>query len=153
MFFGLLFSAAALFANASEAIVLPQNETASFMFVYLDAGTIVSFSLMEEVDATTVSVGNAIYFEVNADVKVNEKIVIKSGVMAEGIVKKVVSGCDGKCSSITITVENVETVDGQRIRIQSIPHTLKAPCCDGTAVIPIGTHVKAATLNKAKIKA
>ena len=153
MFFGLLFSAAALFANASEAIVLPQNETASFMFVYLDAGTNVTLSLMEEIDATTVSVGNAIYFEVYNDVKVNGKIVIKSGAMAEGIVKKVVSGCDGKCSSITITVENVETVDGQRIRLQSVPHILQAPCCNGPAVVPIGTRLGARTLNKTKIDA
>ncbi|MEY4904890.1 MAG: hypothetical protein RLZZ292_2705, partial [Bacteroidota bacterium] len=81
--FNLLFSASALLVNANTAIkpvTTPSVEVvAPNLFVTLEAGTIVTVALMQEVDATTLSVGNAVYFEVYNDVDVNGKVVIKAG--------------------------------------------------------------------------
>jgi hypothetical protein len=159
MLFPVLFSATALFANTSLANNAANIETSTLIapnfFVFMDAGTSVTVQLMEELDATTLSVGNAIYFEVYNDVKVNGKIVIKSGAIAEGIVRKVDAGCCGKGPSLTITVESVETVDGQRVRLQSVPHILKTNCQTGCepGIIPIGTRLSSRVLNKTKIDA
>lgn len=139
-----------LFANS--AIPFP-NEIAELM-VTLRAGTVVSVTTNEEIQADEIQVGNSIDFFVRSNVTVNGQVVIASGAIAEGWVKKVMTSCDGRCSKITITVENVQTVDGQRIYLRSIPHTVKIDCCgdsENEAVITIGTNISARVLNDVNI--
>lgn len=128
----------------------------------LRAGTIISLQSNEEISSEEVYVGNAIDFFVRSNVVVNGKVVIASGSIAEGWVKKVKSACGGNCAEITITVENVQTVDGQRIYLRSIPHKVRARCCDdcgafkvgGTPVdLQIGTNISARILNDVQINA
>jgi hypothetical protein len=130
------------------------------MMVTLRAGTAVSLTLNEAFSADQVAVGNTVDFMVRSDVTVNGKVVIAAGSIAEGWVKSVKSKCDKKCkcsdshcSTITITVESVQAVDGQRINLRSIPHIIKAPCCHENANANIGTNLSARVLNDKKINA
>jgi len=126
-------------------------------FVTLRAGTIVSLTLNEEVNSDEIQVGNSLDFMVRSNVVVNGQVVISSGSIAEGWVKKVTKGCDGRCANITITVENVQTVDGQRIYLRSIPHKVTANCCSdcdnypNAASLNIGTNISARILNDSNI--
>ncbi len=124
--------------------------------VLVKAGTIVSLRLNEEVQIEEVQVGNTLDFLVRSNVTVNGKVVIATGTIAEGWVKKVWTSCEGRCTKITITVENVQTVDGQRIYLRSIPHTVQVNCCDDyassrPAVIPLGTNLSARVLNNVTV--
>ena len=140
-------SALLLVAQLSFAASIPAP---SMQMITLRAGTAVSLTLNETFNAEDVSVGNAIDFMVRSNVTVNGKVVIAAGAIAEGWVKDVKGACDGTCkgcATITITVESVQTVDGQRIYLRSIPHVIKAPCCRGAANGNIGTNLSARVLN------
>jgi len=148
-FFLSVFTLFALALNLSAAPSVPAPMDA---LINLRAGTSVSLTLNEELDPTMLSVGNSVDFMVRSNVTVNGKVVIAAGSIAEGWVKNVTSGCDGQCSKITITVENVQSVDGQRVNLRSIPHTFKAPCCDNSnGKMNIGTNLRAQVLNDIKI--
>ena len=120
------------------------------------AGTIVSVTLNEEIYIDEMQIGNAIDFFVRSNVVMAGKVVIQSGAIAEGWIKKVETSCDGSCKKITITVENVQAVDGQRIYLRSIPHVVKINCCGKkgkkAAIVPLGTNLSARFLNNETIK-
>lgn len=135
-------------------VSLTTNNLTAQNLVTLPAGTIVSVATNETIDADEVQIGNAIDFFVRSNVTVNGQVVIATGAIAEGWVKKVITSCEGKCSKITITVENVQTVDGQRIYLRSIPHTVKVDCCGWgaeAAKINLGTNLSARILNDVQI--
>ncbi|MBV6441715.1 MAG: hypothetical protein EPGJADBJ_03403 [Saprospiraceae bacterium] len=143
---------AVAFTLASTAVfALPSP--ALYQLVNLTAGTVVNVTLNESIDAESVSVGNSLDLMVRANVTVNGKVLIAAGATATGWVKSVKKGCDGKCSEITITVENAMAVDGQMVNLRSIPHVVKAPCCKGTAKADIGANLSARVLNDIKINA
>ncbi|MCE7924534.1 MAG: hypothetical protein DYG98_15920 [Haliscomenobacteraceae bacterium CHB4] len=145
-----LFAVAFTLANAAvNALPAP----AFYQLVNLTAGTVVNVTLNESIDAESVSVGNSLDLMVRANVTVNGKVLIAAGATATGWVKSVKKGCDGKCSEITITVENAMAVDGQMVNLRSIPHVVKAPCCKGTAKADIGANLSARVLNDIKINA
>jgi hypothetical protein len=147
-FFRNLFVGAILFA----ANIL--NAAPPMQLITLRAGTAISLTLNEEVDSESWSVGNSLDFMVRSNVTVNGKVLIAAGSIATGLVKKVNSVCDGSCdgcASITITVESVQSVDGQVIYLRSIPHVIKAPCCYGAASGNIGTNLSARVLNDVQI--
>ncbi len=152
------------FSNATFGALMLPTTTDSYCpapptMVTLKAGTIVSLQLNEEVKASEIEVGNTLDFFVRSNVTVNGNVVIAAGSIAEGWVKKVTKGCNGKCSHITITVENVQAVDGQRIYLRSIPHKVTANCCQSCgnppndAVLQIGTSLSARILNDVDIDA
>lgn len=144
------FFAILLFSFASTAATAQCCQT-------LTAGSVVSLTLNEEVSSDEIQVGNSLDFFVRSNVTVNGKVVISAGSIAEGWVKKVTRGCDGRCANITITVENVQTVDGQRINLRSIPHKVKANCCSdcgnypNAATLTMGANISARVLNDAQI--
>ncbi len=120
--------------------------------VTLSAGTAVSVTLNEAIDAESVSVGNSLDFTVRSNVTVNGKVLIAAGASATGWVKSVKKGCGGKCTEITITVENAMAVDGQMVNLRSIPHVVKTPCGE-SATANIGTNLSARVLNDIRIDA
>ena len=136
---------------STAAFALPSP--ALYQLVNLTAGTIVNVTLNESIDAESISVGNSLDLMVRANVTVNGKVLIAAGATATGWVKSVKKACGGKCAEITITVENAMAVDGQMVNLRSIPHVVKAPCCDGTAKADIGTNLSARVLNDIKINA
>lgn len=137
-----------VFANTKNQLFVSVDSTVQ---VSVYAGTIVSVTLNEVVEINDVEVGNSIDFFVRSNVVVKGNIVIKSGAIAEGWVQKVEKSCDGYCEKITISVENVQAVDGQRIYLRSIPHVVKVNCCskkdNDPAIIPLGTNMSARFLN------
>src|SRR5690606_7080614 len=156
IFFRSCFAAATLFAGSNlfaTASTLPPAVMAMDQLVTLTAGTVVNVTLNEPIIAEEISVGNALDFMVRSNVTVNGKVVIAAGATATGWVKSVKKACDGKCSEITITVENAMAVDGQMVNLRSIPHVVKAPCCNGTAKADIGANLSARVLNDIKINA
>lgn len=128
-------------------------KSAPYQLITLTAGTQISVSLNEAIDGESVAVGNAIDFTVRSNVTVNGKVVIAAGSTATGWVKNVKKSCGGKCAEITITVESAQAVDGQTVNLRSIPHIVKAPCCEGTTTTNIGTNLTAHVLNDLKINA
>ncbi len=128
--------------------------------VVLRAGTAVSVQLNDEISSDNVEVGNAVEFTVRSNVTVNGKVLIAAGSIAEGWVKDVQKTCEGckkkdRCGKLVITVENVQSVDGQRVNLRSIPHTVKGNCCcgGGPAVAKFGTVLSARVVNDIKIDA
>lgn len=128
-------------------------------FITLRAGTVISLQLNEEISAEEVEVGNTLDFFVRSNVTVNGKVVVAAGSIAEGMVTKVKKACNGECAQITITVDNVQAVDGQRIYLRGRPHKVKAQCCtdcynfDSSATLPIGTKLSARIQNDVNIDA
>jgi hypothetical protein len=133
----------------------------SLNFTYVDtvrlpAGTPLSLVLNEEIDSEKAEVGSVVEFLVKSEVIVRGQVLIRTGAIAEGTVAKVdklCGGCHYSCPSVTIKVEQVQSVDGQRIYLKGLPHIKKAPCGSyQSAVVPIGTTLKARVLNAAKIR-
>lgn len=154
------------FANLIVLVAVAFVSTPSFatppvdVFITLRAGTVVSLTLNEEVSTDEVYVGNTLDFTVRSNVTVNGQVLIAAGTIAEGMVTKVKRACKGQCPEITITVDNVQSVDGQRIFLRSRPHILKAKCCnkcghddDEPATLQIGTNLSANVLNDIDIDA
>lgn len=151
----LLFAAALTFSATALAVPSKVNtlRVAPRQIITLPAGTQVSLTLNETIDAESVAIGNALDFTVRSNVTVNGKVVIAAGSIATGWVKNVKKACNGKCAEITITVESAQAVDGQTVNLRSIPHHVKAPCCEGSTTANIGTNLTAHVLNDLKINA
>ena len=131
--------------NAWAIAPLPSVALKAMMPIVLSAGTPVSLYLNEEIQAENLTAGNALDFTVRANVTVNGKVLISSGSIASGWVKKVKKACDNKCSEITIEVQEVRAVDGQMVRLRSTPHIVRVPCCGSkeNAEAAIGTNIRA----------
>ncbi len=140
-----LFAGASLFAVPSQLNILP------YQLVTLPAGTVVNVSLNEAIDAESVSVGNALDFFVRSNVTVNGSVLIAAGATATGWVKNIKKSSNGKSFEITITVENVQAVDGQMVNLRSIPHVINA--APNSAKADIGANLSARVLNDTKINA
>lgn len=147
---------AAFLLTAATSFAAPPVD----MLVTLRSGTVVSLTLNEEISTDEVYVGNSIDFTVRSNVTVNGQVLIAAGTIAEGQVTKVKRACNGQCPEITIVVDNVQAVDGQRIFLRSRPHILKAKCCnkcghddDEPATLQIGTNLSANVLNDVDIDA
>ena len=128
------------------ASALPSPSAPRFM-VMLSAGTPVQVTLNEALDLDVVMVGHAVDFTVRNNVTVNGKVLIAAGAWASGVVRKVKTGCDGNCGTITITVEEARAVDGSVVRLRSMPHTMQAEAAD------IGVHLRALVLDDAWVNA
>ena len=131
---------------------------ASNEMVTLYAGTPVSLSLNQVVNSEHVEVGHTVEFLVRNNVMLNGKVLVATGTIAEGWVQSVTKRCTGRCnrrcSEVTITVESVQAVDGQRIYLRSIPLTIKGDCNrNQPAEIKLGTVASARVLNNIKINA
>ncbi|MBK8968449.1 MAG: hypothetical protein R3D58_03900 [Saprospiraceae bacterium] len=154
--FSALFLVATLTGNSASfnaAPGIPASPAQVDQLVTLFAGTQVFVTLNEMFNAEEVSVGNSIDFMVRSNVTVNGKVLIAAGATATGWVKSVKKACDGKCAEITITVESAQAVDGQTVNLRSVPHTIQAPCCCGTATANLGTNLRAFVLNDVKVNA
>lgn len=125
--------------------------------ITLPAGTVVSLQVNEEINSDEFFVGNTIDFMVRSNVTVNGQVLIAAGTFAEGMITSIKNSCNGQCPEITIAVENVQAVDGQRVNLNSKPHKVKARCCNSCgnegeqAVIQMGTSVSARVMDNTSI--
>lgn len=161
MFKSILFTLATALAVFNFApISAPTALDLDDQLVTLRAGTPVSLQLNEEVSSENLEIGNTVEFTVRTNVTVNGKVLIATGTIAEGYVKAVKKTCEGDkcsgyCAEITITVESVQAVDGQRIFLNGKPYKMKGNCCCGgsAAIINYGTTLRSNVLNDAKVDA
>ncbi len=127
--------------------------------ITLRAGTPVSLTLNQSLNADEAQIGNTVEFIVKNNVTVNGKVVIAAGSIAEGMVKDVEGTCKkckkkDFCSKLEILVETAQAVDGQNVFLNSIPLIIKGDCCCGEpAKANIGTAVSARVRNDIKINA
>lgn len=135
-------------ANA-KMITLPVKTN---NYVILPAGTAVFLETNQEISSSDMEIGNTVEFTVRHNVIVNGMIVIQAGSTAYGKVKQVKKRADYYCqnlyctlegSSISITVESVQAVDGGMIYLNATPLTKKAPCKAEEVSINIGTQITA----------
>lgn len=144
--FFLLFS---LFSAATFA-----NEVPPVAIITLQAGTSLSFTLSEELESIDAEIGNVVELRLRGNVTVNGMVVLRDGAIAEGEVTRVKRNCgDGCIESISITVNTVQAVDGQRISVQGSHFKRSAQCDSCTATIHSGTRLKATVLNDNQINA
>lgn len=135
--------------------VMKGNDNAS---ITLYAGTPVYLEMSHEVSSQEVEIGHTVELFVSSDVTVNGKVVIATGSIAEGRVMEVEKACGRRCNkgcaTLSISVESVQAVDGQRLYLRSIPLEAKGDCYRGTpAIISLGTKASARILNNTKINA
>ncbi len=131
-------------------------QSAFAQMVRVPAGTEFTIELNETKSVTELTLGNTLKFKVRGDGVFNDKIIVKTGAEAIGRVTDVHIDCDGECSSITIEVRSVKSVDGRMIPVSSEPFTVTTPCCGkktAPATVKIGTLLTANLLNTEKIKA
>lgn len=154
-----LFVFASIFMSAAPS---PSPMT----LVTLRAGTVVTAEVIDEVISSDLEVGNLIRMEVRGHVTINGKVVIADGAMAEGKVLRLQKDCEYGKPSIQITLETVQAVDGQRVRLRGTAQKATARCeckkkcrdCsngyDGcNAVIRPGTSLNANVLSDININA
>jgi hypothetical protein len=82
-------------------------------------GTIIYFTLDEDLDATDISKGSTIDFTVRTDVKFNGKTVIEKGAIAEGEIAAIEYNDDNQPISAKIQLNNVQNAEGMSVLIQS----------------------------------
>lgn len=157
-----LFTLFAFVSVAMMSFTTIAPETAALeevQVITLRAGTPVSLTLNQTVNADDVQIGNTVEFIVKNNVTVNGKVVIAAGSIAEGMVKDVEGTCKKckkreYCSKLEITVETAQAVDGQNVFLNSIPMVIKGDCCCGEpAKANIGTALSARVRNDIKINA
>ncbi|MEM9887822.1 MAG: hypothetical protein AAF849_18145 [Bacteroidota bacterium] len=123
--------------------------------IYLGAGTPIALTVNEEINSELVEIGRVVELLVKSDVTVDGKVLIAAGTLAEGSVSevsKLCRACAYSCPSISIKVENVQAVDGQRVYLKGLPHTVKKACGSYQAAkIEIGTTLRARILNNMRI--
>ena len=144
----LVASLIALFSFAANATtkftpIAPQS------IVTLTAGTTVVLELAQKVTPKSVSIGNAIRFKVRDNVKVNGKVVIASGSTVIGKVTSLKKNAEG--ASISIQVEDVKTVDGQMVKLNSDIHDMETSHDEPNGAVEMGTIITAQVRDDVKV--
>jgi hypothetical protein len=139
---------AALNGNAAP----PENLTKD-VFVTLWSGTPVSLELNEELNSRDVTTGQTVSFIVRSNVVVNGKVLIATGMSAEGYISEKKRKCDRDCAEIKIVMETVQTVDGQRVFLMDTARKAILDCCRGDATLSIGTVFSAKIRNDVQVQA
>ena len=134
-------------ANATTTISAPAPQST----VILTAGTTVVLELAQKVTPKSVSIGNSIRFKVRDNVKVNGKTVIAAGATVIGKVTSLKKTCNGTGASISLQVEDVKTVDGQMIKLNSDIHDMETPCGEPDNSVDMGTILTAEVRDDVKI--
>lgn len=121
--------------------------------IILRSGTVVTAEVIEELNSTDLEVGNFVRLEVRGDVRVNGKVVIRDGAMAEGKVFSIRKDCQNCQHQLQVTLESAQAVDGQRIRLRGPARKATGRCNACDARINIGTTLTANVLSDANIQA
>ncbi|REG94451.1 hypothetical protein [Algoriphagus antarcticus] len=88
--------------------------------VILTAGSVISLENPTEINSENLLVGQSIDFIVQSDVKVDGKVVVNRGSIANGVVTRVQKAKGlGKEGSLEIEIKSVQAVDGTEIRLTS----------------------------------
>ena len=90
-------------------------------------GTVVRVRLLEKLDTgSNVTVGSQIAFEVADPVMIDGKVVVRPGARATGTITEATKGkWGGRKGKLDFTIDYVEAVDGQNIRVRSTANGVK----------------------------
>ncbi|MEN0046329.1 MAG: hypothetical protein AAF806_04615 [Bacteroidota bacterium] len=126
--------------------------------VIIPAGTIVSLELNQRINSEVVEVGQTVSLRVRYNVIVNNKVVIRTGAIAEGRITDVNKACDScgscqdDCSEVTVEVQNVQAVTGERIYLEGTPHRMRGNCCGkGATIIRQGTRMEGTVRDNVRV--
>lgn len=107
IFLAFNFASASLLAKGLANVILP-------------AGTIVRLENSSEISSENLIAGQTVDFFVSGDVKVDGKVVVKSGSIAKGYVTRVQKAKGlGKEGSLEIEIRSVQAVDGSEVKLTS----------------------------------
>ena len=123
--------------------------------VALKDGTEIKLRTESEINGNKVAEGDALTFRVSDDVKVDGRTVIAKDAIAKGVVTAASkNGMMGKGGTLSIRVDSVETVDGQKLKLRSSKSGEGGNSTGSTVALtvlfgPIGLlkHGKAAKIN------
>lgn len=100
---------------------LAAEATKPVIQVTIPDGTEIRLRLRETVSSATTEVDEKIYFEAVDDLVINDITIIAAGANAWGLVTDVSKkGLAGRAGKIDFSIEYVEAVDGQKIRLKKL---------------------------------
>jgi hypothetical protein len=117
----------------------------------LPAGTLVLLETSESLDASRLTIGQLIQFKVKADVRIDGEVVISTGAMATGRVKRLKNGSFNTPGSIFIEVTSVQSIDGQQVSLNGTEQELKGYYPGEAAKVNLGTAISATVTNDTTI--
>lgn len=123
------------------------DEIVPFNKIVLPAGTLVVLETNEKVFSDEMTQGQNLKFKVKTDVRVNGKVVIKTGVIALGRVKSITKTTYNFPERITIELTSVQTVDGQQIALDGNEQTFKGKFTGEGTTIDMGETITATVMN------
>ena len=90
-------------------------------------GTVVRVRLLEKLDTgTNLTVGSQIAFEVADPVMIDGKVVVRPGARATGTITEAAKAkWGGRKGKLDFTIDYIEAVDGQNIRVRSTANGVK----------------------------
>jgi hypothetical protein len=149
----------ALLANTVFAAPQPTLENkisgpACSLFTYLvtlQSGTLVMCELSETFDSDRATIGKMLSFRVISDVRVNNRVVIRTGAMASGRVKGLTEATYNNPATVTIELTNVQTVDGQFIALNGSEQTLTGVYTGQGMTVYTGTRISAQVTNQTDV--
>lgn len=113
----------------------------------LPAGTLVLLETSESLDASRLTIGQLLQFKVKTDVRIDGVVVIRTGAMATGRVKRLKNGSYNTPGSIFIEVTSVQSVDGQQVSLNGTEQELKGYHPGEAAKVNLGTAISATVTN------
>ncbi|MDO9553275.1 hypothetical protein [Rhodonellum sp.] len=84
--------------------------------ILLKSGTLIALESAQEINSATVIAGQSIDFFVRTDIKVDDKVVVRKGTVAKGLVQRVQKAKGiGKEGYVEIDIRSLPAVDGSEI--------------------------------------
>ena len=119
--------------------------------VTLQSGTLVMCELNETFDSDRATIGKMLSFKVIADVRVNNRVAIRTGAMATGRVKGLTRATYNNPASVTIELTSVQTADGQFIALGGGEQTMAGVYTGQGMTVYTGTRISAQITNQTDV--
>ena len=149
--FALLANTAFAAPHSTSANNLDNEFTWCTYLVTLQAGTLVLCELNETFDSDRATIGKMLSFKVTADVRVNNRVTIRTGAMANGRVKHITKATYNNPATVTIELTSVQTVDGQFIALSNSEQTLTGVYTGQGMTVHMGTKITGHVTNQTDV--
>lgn len=122
------------FSTFANNVMMPQDtttidssivekETPNESMIY--QGQTVYFTLDEDIFANEIALGSTVDFIARVDLKINDKVFIEKGAIAEGEIIKIEMENRSMAGAIKVQLKSVQTVNGNIIEVQSKQEILR----------------------------
>ncbi|GAC1401269.1 MAG: hypothetical protein NVSMB56_16410 [Pyrinomonadaceae bacterium] len=100
--------------------VMARYEANSQPIITIPDGTEFNVETTEEISSKTATEGDPVSFKVSEDLKIQDQVVVKQGSIVKGTISAAQkSGFMGKGGQLSVRIESVLAVDGQKIKLRS----------------------------------